>query len=132
MKLLLDTNICIYVIKKKPATVLDQFRNFTPADVGVSSITVLELMYGVYKSQRPIKNLEALNLFLTPLNIVDFDKNDATMCGKVRADLEAKGQIIGPFDLQIAAQALGRKLTLVSNNLREFNRVPHLKTVNWQ
>ena len=132
MKLLLDTNICIYVIKKKPATVLDQFRNFTPVDVGVSSITVFELMYGVYKSQSPIKNLAALNLFLTPLTIVDFDKNDATTCGRIRAELEAKGQIIGPFDLQIAAQALRRKLTLVSNNLREFKRVPHLKTVNWQ
>ena len=132
MKLLLDTNICIYVIKKKPATVLDQFRNFAPADVCVSSITVFELMYGVYKSRRPMKNLEALNLFLTPLAILDFDKDDATVCGKVRAELEAKGQMIGPFDLQIAAQALRRKLTLVSNNLREFGRVPHLETLNWQ
>lgn len=132
MKLLLDTNICIYVIKKKPATVLNQFGNFTPADVGISSITVFELMYGVYKSQRPRKNLAALNLFLTPLTIVDFDKDDATMCGKVRAELEAKGQLIGPFDLQIAAQALRRNLTLVSNNLREFRRVPHLKSLNWQ
>lgn len=132
MKLLLDTNICIYIIKNKPATVLERFRNLSPVDVGISSITVYELMYGVHKSSRPRNNLAALNLFLTPLNIVDFGKDDASMCGKIRAELEAGGQIIGPYDLQIAAQAVTRKLTLVSNNLREFKRVPNLKTLNWR
>lgn len=131
MKLLLDTNICIYIIKNKPATVLEQFRDLNPVDVGISSVTVYELMYGVYKSQQPRKNLEALNRFLAPLNIVDFDKDDASMCGKIRAELEGRGQTIGPYDLQIAAQAVTRKLTLVTNNLREFRRVPHLETLNW-
>ena len=131
MKLLLDTNICIYVIKEKPSTVLERFRNFSPADIGISSITVYELMYGVYKSQRRRQNLAALNHFLTPLTVVDFARDDAVMCGKIRADLKAKGQSIGPFDLQIAAQAVSRKLTLVSNNAEEFMRVPRLRTLNW-
>ena len=132
MKLLLDTNICIYIIKHKPATVLERFRNLSPVDVGISSITVYELMYGVHKSQQPRKNLAALNLFLTPLSVVDFQKDDASMCGKIRAELEARGQTIGPYDLQIAAQAVTRKLTLVTNNLREFKRVSNLKALNWQ
>jgi tRNA(fMet)-specific endonuclease VapC len=131
MRFLLDTNICIYIIKKKPPEVLEKFKKYTFTDIGISSITVAELEFGVQKSQYPGKNREALEQFLLPLVIEDFDYNAAIVYGKIRSDLEAQGKPMGPLDNLIAAHALSMGLTLVTNNTREFSRVPNLKVVNW-
>jgi tRNA(fMet)-specific endonuclease VapC len=131
MKYLLDTNICIYLIKKKPLHVLRKFETHTLGDIGVSAITVAELQFGVQKSQYPTQNQRALEQFLIPLVIVEFDYNAAVTYGHIRAALEAQGTPIGPLDMLIAAQALSLDVILVTNNDREFCRVPNLKVANW-
>src|SRR5690554_3761912 len=109
MKYLLDTNICIYLIKKRPMQVFDKFKELPLGSVGISSISLTELQYGVKKSSRPDKNQVALNQFLLPLEIADFDNIAAIEFGRIRADLEKKGTPIGPLDILIAAhsKALG-------------------------
>lgn len=131
MEYLLDTNICIYIIKKKPEIVLERFRKLTLGSVGISAITLAELEYGIRKSGNPDRNLEALNQFLVPLDIKDFDYNATVQYGKIRADLERAGTPIGPLDTLIAAHALSLNATLVTNNEKEFNRVAGLKIENW-
>ncbi|GBF82790.1 type II toxin-antitoxin system tRNA(fMet)-specific endonuclease VapC [Aphanothece sacrum] len=131
MKYLLDTNICIYLIKKKPFKVFEKFKNIEPGDIGVSSITVAELKYGVYKSQHLEKNKVALTQFLIPLEIVSFDVNATVIYGQIRANLEREGMIIGAMDMLIAAQAVALDLILITNNIKEFTRVPNLKLENW-
>ncbi|HXV98245.1 MAG TPA: type II toxin-antitoxin system VapC family toxin [Anaerolineae bacterium] len=131
MRYLLDTSICIYLIKKKPLTVLQKFETQTVGEIGVSTITVAELQFGVHKSQYPTQNQRALEQFLIPLAIVEFDYLAAVAYGRIRAILEQQGTPIGSLDLLIAAQALSLDTTLVTNNLREFSRVPNLKLVNW-
>lgn len=131
MKFILDTNICIYIIKKKPIEVLKKFACLPLGSVGISSITMAELEYGVKKSQQPEKNQLALNQFLIPLDIFDFDSNAAFEYGIIRADLERKGTPIGSLDTLIAAHARSLDITLVTNNEREFERVPGLRIENW-
>jgi tRNA(fMet)-specific endonuclease VapC len=131
VKLLLDTNICIYLIKKRPASVLRHFDAYSAGDIGISSITVAELEFGVQKSRLPSQNQEALEQFLLPLVILDFDQDAARAYGRLRAILETRGRLIGPLDMLIAAHALSRNLSLVTNNMREFSRVPGLKVLNW-
>jgi len=131
MKFLLDTNICIYLIKKKPPRVLEKFKDHSVGEIGVSSITVAELQYGVEKSQRPPQNRKALSQFLIPLVIADFDDQAAEAYGKARAALEAQGTPIGALDTLIAAHALSLGVTLVTNNTREFSRVADLTLANW-
>lgn len=131
MEYLLDTNICIYIIKKKPEIVLERFRRLTPGSVGISAITLAELEYGIRKSGSPDRNLEALQQFLVPLDIKDFDYNATVEYGKIRASLERAGTPIGPLDTLIAAHALSLNATLVTNNEKEFNRVAGLKIENW-
>jgi len=131
MKYLLDTNICIYLIKKNPPQVLQQFRSHSVGDIGVSSITVAELQYGVQKSQYTEQNQRALEQFLVPLVVASFDEQAAVEYGKIRAALEAQGTPIGALDMLIAAHALSLGATLVTNNVREFSRVPGLQLVNW-
>lgn len=131
MKYLLDTNICIYIIKKKPEIVLKKVQTLSPNDICVSSITVAELRYGVEKSQHVAKNQQALEWFLLPLSIMPFNMDAAISYGKIRAELEAKGQPIGSLDILIAAHALSLGYTVVTNNTREFNRVPGLRVENW-
>jgi len=131
MKYLLDTNICIYIIKKKPSAVIKHLINKDFKDVAVSSITLSELEYGVQKSSSPLKNKVALAEFLAPFKIISFDDNAAQQYGLIRADLEKKGSIIGAMDLLIAAQALSQNLILVTNNEKEFNRIKRLKIENW-
>jgi tRNA(fMet)-specific endonuclease VapC len=128
---LLDTNICIYLIKKRPLQVLERFRAHSVGEVGISSITVAELEYGVQKSQYREQNRRALAQFLIPLAIVAYDERAAAAYGHVRAALEAKGQPIGAMDMLIASHALGLNVTLVTNNLREFSRIPDLEVANW-
>ena len=131
MKYMLDTNICIYLIKQKPPQLLRKFAELSFGDVGVSVITVAELQYGVQKSQYPEQNQQALGQFLIPLTIVDFDHYAAVAYGAIRAALERQGTPIGSLDTLIAAHAQSLDVTLVTNNVREFSRVPDLKVVNW-
>lgn len=131
MRYMLDTNICIYLIKKKPLQVLEKLKKLTVSDVAISSITLAELEYGVAKSSKPEQNSEALNEFVAPLEIVPFDDRAACRYGEIRAFLESKGKIIGGMDMLIAAHAGSLALTLVTNNLREFERVPDLELENW-
>lgn len=131
MKYMLDTNICIYIIKKKPKEVFEKFKLLNVGDICISSITFSELMYGVEKSQHHQTNKIALQEFVLPLDILSFDINSAHHYGYLRAYLERKGNSIGPLDLMIAAHAQSVKMTLVTNNIKEFSRVPHLKMENW-
>jgi tRNA(fMet)-specific endonuclease VapC len=130
MRFMLDTNTCIHAIKHRPPEVLASLRAHESAGLGVSSITVAELAYGVAKSGSA-RNHKALQQFLEPLTIADFDRAAAASYGRVRAHLEAAGTPIGPLDTQIAAHALALDVTLVSNSVREFARVPGLRLENW-
>lgn len=131
MRLMLDTNICVYIIKQKPSQVLAHFRSQQVGDIAVSSITVAELQYGVRKSQQQERNQAALEQFLLPLVVADFDQAAAVTYGKVRASLERRGRPLGPLDMLIAAHALSRKLVLVTNNVAEFDQVEGLAVENW-
>ena len=131
MEYLLDTNICIYIIKKKPSIVLKRFKEFPLGSIGISTITVAELQFGIRKSSSPERNLEALNQFIIPLEIIDFDFSATIEYGLIRAKLEKQGTPIGPLDTLIGAHAKSLNLTLVTNNEREFNRIPDLKIENW-
>lgn len=131
MKYLLDTNICIYLIKRKLAQVLAKYTKYAPEDVGVSSITAAELLFGVEKSLHVEQNRKALEQFLLPLTIWSFNTEAALAYGKVRRSLESKGQPIGPLDTLIAAHALALQVVLVTNNVREFQRVDGLILENW-
>ena len=131
MRYLVDTNILIYLCNSKSATLE---RHFTgkPAELFcVSSITVGELIYGVKKSQRQKENLRAILKILSPFTILDFNSKDGWEYGAIRAELECAGCIIGGNDLLIAAQARSRGLTVITNNLREFNRVEGLNVEDW-
>lgn len=131
MEQLLDTNICIYIIKRKPEQVFDKLLTLSVGSVGISSITLAELQYGIEKSTNPDKNKEALEKFLTPIEIIDFGAEATEEYGKIRAELERKGTPIGSLDLLIASQAKSLDLTLVTNNEKEFVRVNDLKIENW-
>lgn len=131
MKYMLDTNICIYCIKKKPPEVINKFLQYDPEDICISSITYGELMHGVEKSQAVEKNRLALALFLSPIQILPFDAEASEAYGKIRADLERKGTPIGPMDMLIAGHAQAENLVLVTNNIREFIRVSNLRLEDW-
>jgi len=131
MRVLLDTNICIYLIKKKPPAVLKKFKTFQINELGISSITLAELEFGVYNSGYPEQNQEALSQFLSPLEIAPFDDRAAVEYGRIRAYLQQRGLPIGAMDLLIAAQAKCLAIPLVTNNLREFKRIPGLLLENW-
>ncbi len=131
MKYLLDTNICIYLIKQKPPKVLKHFKTQAIGDIGISSITLAELRYGVSKSQHGEKNREALDEFILPLEIADFDEKAAAVYGTVRSDLEKAGKPIGSMDMLIGAHALSLGATLVTNNTKDFKQIKNLKIVDW-
>jgi tRNA(fMet)-specific endonuclease VapC len=131
MKLLLDTNICIYIIKQKPATVLKRFLEYQIGDIGISSITLSELSYGVAKSAHREKNAKALNEFIIPLEVVSFDEAAAHVYGDIRASLEKAGTPIGSMDMLIAAHAVSLGIPLVTSNTREFLRIPSLNLFDW-
>ena len=131
MKVMLDTNICIYIIKQKPRSVLERFAAFPVGDLGISVITLAELEYGASKSSEPDRNREALEQFVSPLEIAVFDRLATSVYGKIRALLEKRGRPIGSMDLLIAAHALRLNVRLVTNNMREFKRVPGLRVENW-
>lgn len=131
MKLMLDTNICIYIIKQQPAAVLKRFLEYQIGDIGISSITLSELRYGVAKSTHQEKNTKALDEFITPLEVVFFDEEAAHVYGEIRANLEKAGTPIGSMDMLIAAHAVSLGIPLVTNNTREFVRITSLNVIDW-
>ncbi len=128
---LLDTNICIYIINKRPVAVVEKIKTFEPNQIKLSAISVAELEYGIAKSGYREKNKAALIDFVSGFDILPFDDTDAEVFGLIRADLEKRGKVIGPYDMEIAAQAIARDLTLVTNNISEFERINKLKIENW-
>ena len=131
MTVMLDTDICIYTIKRKPIRVLKRLEACQPGMVVMSVITFAELINGAKKSQHVEANLRRLNALSELIEVLPFDKDAAMAYGDVRSDLEKRGLIIGGNDLFIAAHALSLKMTLVTNNQREFSRVNGLKIENW-
>src|SRR5208283_2864022 len=127
---LIDTNICIYFIEKRPVEVVTKIKSFQPYHIKVSAITVAELEYGASKSKTIEKNRTVLLKFLSSFEILPFDDQDAEYFGRIRTHLERIGKVIGPYDMQIAAQAMCKDLVLVTNNVREFERVPGLNIQN--
>ena len=130
LKYMLDTNIVIYVIKRRPIELLEVF-NRHAGQMCISSITLAELMHGVEKSAMPDHNLRQIEDFISRLEVLEYGGKAAAHYGEIRADLERKGTPIGVNDLHIAGHARSEGLTLVSNNLREFERVDALRLVNW-
>ncbi len=128
---LLDTNICIYLMKNTYPKLTERLFSYSPSQMAVSSITVFELEYGAAKSKWSEKTRLNLELFLAPFTIIPFDGKDAVIAGQVRRYLEKEGTPIGPYDLQIAAQALSRDMTVITHNVNEFKRVPGIKTEDW-
>ena len=130
MQYMLDTNICIYIIKKKPKAVIERFLQTEISQIGISSITLSELLYGVSKSSKPNQNQIALVQFIAPLEILPYDDQAAQHYGNLRAHLERQGKPIGSLDMLIAAHALSATSILVTNNEKEFSRIPALKIEN--
>ena len=131
MRFMLDTNTCVDVIRRRNDRVLRRMQRLRPGDLCVSSVTLSELEYGAAKSSDPQRNRLALAEFMTPLRVVPYDDTVAPVYGRVRTELERVGTPIGPWDTMIAAHALSLGLTVVTDNEREFRRVPGLKVQNW-
>jgi len=128
---MLDTNICIYAMKQKQEKVLQRFKQELNSGICISSITLAELEYGMKHSSNPARNEQALLRFLAPLSVLPFGSVAASVYGEIRADLQSKGTPIGPLDMLIASHAKAEELILVTNNGREFERVPGLEIENW-
>jgi tRNA(fMet)-specific endonuclease VapC len=128
---MLDTNTCIYIIKRKPPDVIERFKRTEISEIGISSITLSELSYGVSKSSRPKQNQLALTQFIAPLEILAYGDDAAQYYGDLRAHLEKKGTPIGSLDMLIAAHALSIACTLVTSDEKEFIRIPNLNIENW-
>ena len=131
MELMLDTNTCIYLIKRKPPGVLKRLEAYAVGDIGISSITLAELQFGVAKSRERERNRQALEEFVLPLEVAVFDQRAAETYGVVRSFLEAKGTPIGSLDTLIGAHAVSLGVTFVTNNTREFGRIRNLNVVDW-
>jgi tRNA(fMet)-specific endonuclease VapC len=132
MKYLLDTNICIYLIKRHYPEILSKLLRVGFSDIGISSITVAELEYGVANSNRSIEAQGALLEFIFPFEILDFNYTAASCYGKIRKELKDKGQPISDMDMLIAAVAMANELIVVTNNEKEFRRISGLKIENWK
>ena len=128
---LIDTNICIYLMNQKPSEVIQKFKNTEIGQIGISTITVSELNYGVEKSNFKKQNAQRLEEFLTPFEILPYDEAASKYYGMIRTQLESQGKVIGPLDMLIAAHALSKDLVLVTNNEKEFLRIKSLKVENW-
>ena len=128
--ILLDTNICIYIINAKPPAVLARFQQYRLGDIGLCSVVAAELAYDVAKGGSA-RNRQALEMFLAPLTILPFDAAAVWAYGDLRADLERRGTPVGALDTMIAAHALSLQARLVTNNTREFAKVPGLQLDNW-
>ena len=131
MKVMLDTNTCIALIKRKPPQVIKRFNAYKVGEIGISWVTLAELEFGVAKSQHQEKNQAALDEFVLPLEIAYFNREAARVYGRVRSALEKKGAPIGALDVMIGAHALSLGVTLATNNTREFSRIKGLTVVYW-
>lgn len=131
MMYMLDTNICIYILKNYNEKLISKFSKYKFGDIGISSIVYSELIYGVEKSLKRDENLKNLLKFLSSIIICDYDVEAANEYGKIRTDLEKAGNIIGSLDMLIAAHASSKKVILITNNVKEFKRIKHLKVENW-
>jgi len=131
LKILLDTDICIYTINHRTPETLGRLRRFNAGDVGISAVTYAELRFGIENSAQPVRNLEVLERFVLPLEILAFDADAAKHYGQIRAALKRAGTPIGGNDLLIAAHALSLGAALVTNNVREFKRVSGLRVDQW-
>jgi tRNA(fMet)-specific endonuclease VapC len=131
MTYILNTNICIYIINQKPPVILAKFQSIPLGEIGISIITLAELYYGAVKSASPDKNISALNRFVIPLEIFNFDHSAALEYGIIRSNLEKKGTPIGSLDMLIAAHAKSMDFIVVTNNEKEFSRVEGLRIENW-
>ena len=128
---LLDTNTCIYFLKNSFSALTQKLLDTDPSELFISSITVFELAYGAEKSKWGEKTRQKLAMFLAPFTILPFDSEDAMVVGRIRGALEQHGTPIGPYDVQIAAQALVKGLTVLTHNMKEFQRVPDLRVEDW-
>jgi tRNA(fMet)-specific endonuclease VapC len=131
MRYLLDTNMCIFLIKRKPESVLSRLKDALSAGVGISSITLAELEYGVQKSDHVQRNGLNLLRFLTPFEILPYDESAAREYGKIRVALERMGQPIGGLDMLIGSHAKSLPAILITNNTREFHRIDGLRVEDW-
>lgn len=131
IRYLLDTNICIYIQRRKPGEVLVHFQKLKPGDAAISVITWGELLYGAERSQQRKRALQVLEEFKSLVPVLPMPENAGIAYGAIRASLESRGELIGNNDLWIAAHAKAAALTIVTNNEREFQRVPGLKVLNW-
>jgi len=131
MRYMLDSNICIYIIKRKPQNVLMKLKECRQHGLAISAITLAELEHGVSKSEQQTKNRDSLTQFLSIIDVLPFDSGAAYEYGKIHADLQRKGQLIGPLDMLIAGHAISKGLIVVTNNVDEFERVERLKVENW-
>jgi len=127
----LDTNICIYIIKRRSISLAERFEKLKAGEIAISTVTLSELEYGIAKSLHQHRNREALEQFLIPIEILPFDEMASKCYGLIRANLEKRGLPIGSMDLMIAAHVLSLKVPLVTNNTREFSRVEGLELQDW-
>ncbi len=128
---MLDTDICSYIIREKPLKVFERFEALDMDQLFISVVTYAELIYGVEHSSSKKMNRSIVEDFVNHLNIIEWDKSAAEQYGKIRAFLQAKGNIIGAMDMMIAAHAVSQKMTLITNNEKHFKRVPKLNVENW-
>jgi tRNA(fMet)-specific endonuclease VapC len=127
---MLDTNLCIRVLRDRPSGVRERF-NAEAAALCISTVTLAELFYGAEKSAKPVENRQQVEAFAARLDVLPFDSEAAAHFGDIRADLARRGQVIGPYDLMIAGHARSRGLIVVTGNLGEFNRVDGLRAEDW-
>jgi len=130
LKFMLDTNICIFTIKNKPEPVRERF-NLNSDRMCISSVTLMELIYGAEKSQAVERNLAVVESFVSRLSVLDYDVLAAVHSGQIRAELAGRGTPIGPYDQMIAGHARSRGLIVVTNNLKEFERIPGIRVEDW-
>ena len=128
---LLDTNMCIYLMKDSFPSMTERLLSHSPEEFAISSVTLFELEYGAAKSKWGERTRDNLYAFLSPFTILPFDADDAVAAGCIRALLAEQGNPIGPYDVQIAAQAYARGLTVITHNADEFSRIPGLKVEDW-
>lgn len=132
MKYLLDTDICSYIIRKRPRSVIDRFKKVPIGEIGISVITICEFEAGIPGSTHPEKLRSAIDTFLSPFTIVEFRQTDAMAFGRIDHQLRSQGTPIGDMDTLIASQAVARELILITNNVRHYSRVPHLTYESWK
>ena len=130
LRYMLDTNICIYVIKNRPAGLRERFNRLAD-QLCISAVTLAEIIYGAEKSARQIENIKVVEQFAARLDVLPFGERAATHYGQIRADLERAGRPIGLHDMMIGGHARSEGLTLVSNNVREFQHIEGLRVDNW-